>query len=564
MKKYNSIKVVLITIVLFLLLTWILPAASFSSEFQDQGRIQMGLFDLFSYPLTSLSYFGYIAWYILMVGGFYGILYKIPAYRNLLDKIADKFRAKGTLFVGIMMVLIAVITSVCGAQLAFILFFPFIASIILLMGFDKIVVALTLVGSTMVGIIGTTLGYNNVSVLISESLLNQDLGDNIGAKVLVLVFSLILLVVNTVMYIKKTGVVTDEDSKSSKKAKAESKKEKVVEIEVEEDDDDEDEDDEEEEKEEKKDNNKSSKSTNNKKTNNNNNKKNNKSSKNNKKKSSKSKNNNKAAATDDDVIVVKNMNKNEHLVPNEVEGKHSTLPLVITFLFLLVILVLAFIPWSNAFKITGMEDATTAVTEYTLFDFPIFAKLLGNFNTFGSWMVNDMIVVLFVVVLVLSLIYKLKFDAVMDGFVAGAKKAVTPAVLTILLYLILVMNTYHPYQLTIYKAVIDITGNFNVFTSTIVAILSSIFNVDPLYAYQAAVPYLLSVVSNKDVYNVIELLFQSIYGFTMLFAPTSLILMGTLSYLNVSYKDWLKNVWKFLLELLVVLLILFTMLILVG
>ena len=84
MKKHNAIKAVLITLLLFTILTWIFPAAIFSGEYVEQGRVQMGLFDLFNYPLTSISYFGYIVLFIVLVGGFYGILYKIPAYRSFL------------------------------------------------------------------------------------------------------------------------------------------------------------------------------------------------------------------------------------------------------------------------------------------------------------------------------------------------------------------------------------------------------------------------------------------------------------------------------------------------
>ena len=85
MKRHNTIKVVLVTLLVFMLLSWILPAAYFSGSYADQGRVQMGLFDLFSYPTTAISYFGYIAVFILVVGGFYGILNTIPAYRTLLD-----------------------------------------------------------------------------------------------------------------------------------------------------------------------------------------------------------------------------------------------------------------------------------------------------------------------------------------------------------------------------------------------------------------------------------------------------------------------------------------------
>ena len=92
MKKHNTFKVVLITILVFMLLTWILPAAYYSNGYVDQGRVQMGIFDLFNYPITALSYFGYIAIFVLVVGGLYGVLNKISAYRVILDKIVSKFK----------------------------------------------------------------------------------------------------------------------------------------------------------------------------------------------------------------------------------------------------------------------------------------------------------------------------------------------------------------------------------------------------------------------------------------------------------------------------------------
>ena len=147
MKKHNTVKVVLITILVFLLLSWILPAAYYSGQYVDQGRVQMGLYELFNYPLTALSYFGYIALFILFVGGFYGILYKIPAYRTFLDKIVSFFAGKEKIFLAIVSVLLAVGVSICGLQVAFAVFIPFIVALILLMGYDKIVAAMIVVGS---------------------------------------------------------------------------------------------------------------------------------------------------------------------------------------------------------------------------------------------------------------------------------------------------------------------------------------------------------------------------------------------------------------------------------
>ena len=133
----------------------------------------------------------------------------------------------------------------------------------------------------------------------------------------------------------------------------------------------------------------------------------------------------------------------------------------------------------------------------------------------------------------------------------------------ILIYTCLVIVTYHPFQLVIYKALLELTKGFNVFTTGIAAILAAVLNVEPAYVFQSVVPYLSSVVTDKTTYPLIAVMFQSLYGAVMLIAPTSVILMGTISYLGVSYKEWLKSVWKFVLEFVVVLFIIFTILVLI-
>ena len=510
MKKHNTFKVVLITLLVMMLLTWILPAAYYSGTYVDQGRVQMGLFDLFSYPMTSISYFGYIAAFVLVVGGFYGVLNKIGAYRTMLDKLVAKFKGKEVVVLSIIMVLIALLTSICGLQLGLIIFFPMIVSLILLMGYDKIVAALAIVGSTMIGMLGTTFGYNNTGII--PSILGNNFTDDMLTKCILLFLGMVLLIFNTIWYIRKS-------MKNDKKANV-----KKVTV-----------------KEEKK----TTKSTKAKTTN---------------KKSSK---NTKAAVKEENVIVVSEEEDSDYVPIAVSANKHVVWPLALILFLIFVILVLAFISWSGAFGLTAMNDATTAVTGFEVFGFALFGKLLGTVNAFGSWSVMDLITVLMVFMFVLALIYKVKFDEVIDGFAKGVKRALAPAVIFVLLYTILVITTYHPFQLVIYKAILGITDGFNVFTTFIVGILSAFFNVDPAYAFQSSLPYLASIVTNADNYPIVAVVYQAAYGLTMLVAPTSLILMGTLSYLKVSYGKWFKAIWKLLLELLVVLLIVFTVLILI-
>ncbi len=539
MKKHSVIKVVLITILVMLLLTWVFPSAVFSSEYAEQGRVQMGLFDLFNYPLTALSYFGYIALFIVLVGGFYGILYKIPAYRVFLDRIVAKFVGKEKLVVACMMVILAVLTSICGLQIGMFVFFPFLAAIILLMGYDKITVALTLVGSTAVGLAGTTYAYSNISGLIEN--LQLGIGYQIGVRFIILIAGLIILIFNTILYMNKIG---KKDMKVEKvTVKKAEKEEKVVEV-----------------KAEKKTTTK--KSTTKKSTT----KKTTKSGS--KKSTAKKKSNNKAALKNEDIIVVKALENDteEGLVPTIVDSKHKIWPLVCGFILLFVIMVLAFIPWGdNVFKVDAFTKATEGVTGFKLFGFALFGKLLGGINSFGAWTITDLFTVLFVIIIALGFIYKLKVNDMLDGFGNGARKALLPAAIVILLYTVLVLCTWHPFQLFLYKTVLGITKGFNVFTTTVVAFLASLFNVDPAYVFQSVVPYqasLLTGASTKAT-SLMAIVYQAMYGASVLVLPTSAILMPVLAWLGVSYKTWLGKIWKLFVELFAVLLIVFIILALV-
>ena len=549
--KSTSLKVVLISTLALMLLTWILPAAYYSSgQYIDQGHQQMGLFDLFNYPVTALSYFGYIAFFVLAIGAFYGILNKIPAYRTFLDKFVSKVRGTEKFVLVIIILLLAVLTSIGGMQLPLLVLFPMLVSIILLMGFDKMVAAMSLVGSVMIGMAGSTYAYGNTNIILT--ILSIDLTSEMITKVVILVLGLVLLIANIMLYIKKTDSVTKVITKDSKKKmEKEDKKLEVKETKVV--------------KEEK-----TTKSTKTTKATSKSNKGSKSNSKNGTKKNTKSssRKNIKAAVKDEEVIVVKEaVNGGDALTklgPSEVSTQHNIWPFTLMFILFFVLLVLAYLPWVNGFGVNAFTDATKAVSEFELFGFPIFGKLLGTINSFGNWTVVDMLLPMAIIILFLALVYKVKVQDVLDGALAGIKKALPLGLIVVLLYACLVIVTYHPFQLVIYKTllgVIDKFGFVGALMSSLCAMLASIFNVDPSYTFQSVLLYLASVVTDSTVYPVIGVIFQAMYGFTMLFAPTSVILMLVLSYLDIPYTKWIKTIWKLLLEILAVLLIVFILLV---
>ena len=534
MKKHNVIKVVLISFLVVMLLSWIFPAAYYSGQYQEQGRMQMGLFDLFNYPLTAFTYFGSITLFIILVGGFYGVLYKIPAYRIFLERIAGLFRGKEKVGLAIIVLLIALLVSICGAHISLALFIPLIVSVVLLMGYDKIVAALVTVGGISAGLIGTTYASDNLSVLTQA--LSLKFGYQPGVRFVLLLVAVVLVLFNTFMYIKTiaksvkikqtvknvTDEVKEEVAEEIKKVENKVRSSKT-----------------------------STKKSTGKKT----------TKKTAGKKSTKSKNNNKAALKDNDIIVVaENVMEDTKLVPKGDVRSHSIWPMVVCFALLFILFVLAFVSWGDTgFKIKVFTDITTNVTKFEIFKFPIFSKLLGQVNAFGTWTLTDLFLPMFLILVLLMVVYSIRLDDAFDGFVEGVKKALAPALVSILVYSVLVASTYHPFQMVLYKNILGWTKGFNIITTSLVAILASIFNVDIAYTFNSVLPYYVATVTKADK-SLVGIIFQSMYGLTTLVGPTSLVLMGILAYLNVSYKEWLKNVWKLAVELLVVLLIVFIIL----
>lgn len=465
MKKHKVLKVAIITLLICALLTWIIPCATYQMEYSEIGRYQVGLFDILSYQSTVLGYFGYVALFVLVVGGFYGVLFKTGAYRAMLDSICKKFKGKETIFVIVIISLFAILTSFAGLQLALLMFFPFVISLLLMMGYSRVATVAVTAGSVAVGLMGTTFAYNTTQVL--QEYLSVELTDLIWAKVILLVIGIILLALGVVKFSKKDSLK-------------------------------------------------------------------------------------------------KEIEKDE-FIPEPVKGKAKKRiwPLVIILDLIFLVMVLGFITWSNSFGIDLFTDVYTAVTEFELFGFPIFGKILGAVSPFGYWSLLELITIMILAVIIIKFVYKIKWDEIINAFGKGVKKALLPAIIVILIYTVLVLTTYDPYQLVIYKVILGLSKGFNIFTTGLVIVLSSIFNGDPVYAFYSVLPYFVSVVTDTNYYQMIAVIFQALYGIVTLVAPTSIPLMLTLAYTGTSYKDWFKYIWKLLVALLVVAFIIFTILLLI-
>ena len=102
---------------------------------------------------------------------------------------------------------------------------------------------------------------------------------------------------------------------------------------------------------------------------------------------------------------------------------------------------------------------------------------------------------------------------------------------------------------TITNFILGLSKSFNVLLMSLSGIVGSFFYND--------FPYLLSGiygalgVYEEAVLPIIGIILQASYGFVMLILPVSVVLVAGLKFLNVSYKEWIKYIWKLLLQLFV-------------
>lgn len=474
MKNKNLFKVLGITLLVVVLLTWLLPVGQYSgSGLEYADRAQVGLMELIKYPITTFSIFINIAVLLLVIGGFYGIVNKTGVYKSFLDGIVKKFKGKEQTFLIVVMVVFALLSALTGLTLPLFLLLPMIVSLLLLMGYDKLVALAATIGSIVMGMIGSVYGYfisglvaTNFNLKVHYAMINR-------IALLVVVLGLFMFFV----------------LKYARKVKKD-KKESILEEQGE-----------------------------------------------------------------------------DALLMDTNKAKKSTTPFVVIFVILLLLVFIGMFPWNLVFGTKLFTDLHTAITSVNIGNFAVFSTILGNTSAFGAWAVDangtanqlegfvPIILLLIIAGLIIGWIYSVKGKDMFEGFVEGMKKMIAPAVIAVLVNVILVITVYHPFYLAIVKFLLGLTKGFNFISMTVLAAIGSFLNVDMLYLAQNTIPFITQAITKSTMYPIMAMIFQSIYGLVMLVAPTSVMLMAGLAYMEVPYTKWLKFIWKVLLQILIAVII---------
>lgn len=487
MKKYDLLKVLGIAFLILIVLSWVVvPGTLASGEFMKaETTTPIGLFDLVRLPVITIGTFFQFGIVLLIIGGLYGVINKTGVYGKLVEGIAGKFKDKEKRFLIITMIVLIILSSLTGLTWVLFALVPFLAAVILRMGYSRVSALATTVGAILIGSMGSTYGFG-----INGYIINLLSIDNVSYEILTKIVFLVIISVIYIAFVLKASKLKEVESpkkKTSKKdSKKETKKDKVKKETIE--------------------------------------------------------------APKDIPLYI------------ESEAKERSIwPLVIIFGITIILLLVGMYNFYYSFGVEAFQNFHSDVVEFEVGGYAIFAKLLGTVNALGYWSNYELCVLLMFLAIVIGLVYHVKFKDMIDGFVEGAKQMLAPAIYVVLANIIFafMVTTGTGYTIcdTIANLILSISKNFNAGLSALAAAVGSIFYNDFYYLIYSVTGYYQANLGDAGQLEIIGIIYQTVYGLLMLFLPTSLALVAGLSYLKVSYKEWLKYIWKLLLALLVIVVI---------
>lgn len=242
---------------------------------------------------------------------------------------------------------------------------------------------------------------------------------------------------------------------------------------------------------------------------------------------------------------------------DKVAKRKNIIPIIVFGVLMFILVILGYIGWEKNFNITVFKEFHTAVFDVKIGnDFYIFKSLLGSqMKEFGAWDLFTIIPIIMTFTLLISLCYRFKFNELIDSVTNGMKKMVKPCLCIIGATVLMIVVYMSLYIATVLNKLYSLTDGFNLATMIMSSLVANIFHTDLGYTGYIVGNYLIT--EYVDYINPVQVIFISLYGFVQFFVPTSVVLGIGLTSLKVSYGEWLKYIWRFLVGIFICLLLIF-------
>ncbi len=467
MKKNDKIKIVMSLLLLTMIITWFLAGGTYGADgvFEKASITRGGIFDIILATMYSFYYKMHNIFFIFAVGGAYGVLSKTKSYRKLVDKTVNLVKGKEMVFFLITTLLTGIFVSLCDEILVLFMFIPFVISVFLRCGKDRLTALSAAIGGIFIGIIGNTFGTYGVANM------NETVGlaytKGIGFKIAFFVIAYVLYNLFALLHMNSLGKKLDE--------------------------------------------------------------------------------------TEYDPFLT------EELVEEKKKKKVKLWPTITMLILLVIVTILGYINWKTSFGIEFFNTLEEKFENLSIKGIPLLYSLAGSTSAFGNW--TDLMgasAILIVTTIIISFINKVSINDFIDNFIEGMTKVVRVVLIFGLVYTIFVIVNWYGWPVTLINTLIG-NGKFNIFTLLLASIVAAFYFIENNYTGYVLGTFIKNSFGKKALAT--TLMLNSTSGVLSSILPTSFIIMMGLTALDISYKSWLKYIWKFALSMLIAVIIIISIMV---
>lgn len=231
-KMPSAFSALFVIIALMAALTWVIPSGKYnmipdpndsSKEIREAGSyksikkvettkdaetgeetttdLRQGVWDAFISPIKGMSEKLDVIVFVLILGGFLGVVMKTGALDAALGSLLKKMKGREKWLIPILMILFSIGGTTYGMQEEAVAFYALVVPIMLAAGYNAMTAVMVIVLGAGTGVMASTI--NPFSTGIAAKSAGVELGKILGVQALIMVLSLIAAIIFTMRYASK-------------------------------------------------------------------------------------------------------------------------------------------------------------------------------------------------------------------------------------------------------------------------------------------------------------------------------------------------------------------------
>ncbi|MGO1818525.1 MAG: YfcC family protein [Senegalia sp. (in: firmicutes)] len=212
--KMPTAYTILVSIIIVVaILTWFVPAGEYEvgeddapipgtyERVSEEDSTPQGPLDVMMAPIRGFYDAIDVALFVLVIGGFLGVVMKTGAIDAGIAKVVNTFKGRENWMIIILMTLFSIGGSTYGMAEETIAFYPLIIPVFIAAGYDAVTAVSVILLGAGVGVLGSTV--NPFATGIAAGFADVALGKGIVLRLIMLIAGLVLAIFYTIRYAKK-------------------------------------------------------------------------------------------------------------------------------------------------------------------------------------------------------------------------------------------------------------------------------------------------------------------------------------------------------------------------